>query len=126
MVIIGAVDNVDNWLVTDGNCGKITVESLVDHSGVEGSRTRSFPRASVGVFWVLLRSVDERTQVIPDVLRVVCTRFPQVLHIQSLPYFCDLLAYSEVELDRFFDLFNRMNRGGVVFTSKFVGDLRET
>lgn len=101
------------------------MENSVDHSGVADGTTRSFPRAVVGVFSDLPQSVDERTQVIPDVVRVLCTRFPQVLHIQTLPYFCNLFTYSEVKFDRLFYLFDGMNRSSMVFASKFVGNLRK-
>ena len=43
--------------------------------------------------------------------------FPHTLGIQFLPNFRYLLANHKIELDGFFNLFDRVNSGGVVFSA---------
>jgi hypothetical protein len=49
----------------------------------------------------------------------------QVLYIQLLPYVSDLLPYNVIKFYCFFDLFNRVDCGGVVFAPQFAGDFRK-
>lgn len=57
------------------------------------------------------------------------TFFTQVenrgLSIKFLPYSRHLFTNNEIKLDGLFNLFNRVNRGGVVFTAQFTSDLWE-
>ena len=53
----------------------------------------------------------------------VCTHF---LYIELLPYFSHLLSHNIVEFNCFFDFLYRMNGGGMILASEFLGDLGKT
>lgn len=99
------------------------MEKGVDERRRKGSKKESFPRVLFIAGTRTYTCVDESSQVIPGVIRELCTLFPQLLHIESLPYFSYLFTNCEVELDGFFDLFNRMDGCRMIFASKFCGDL---
>ena len=120
VIVIGTVDNVDNWRLASVNDCKKAVENFVDWRCVSRGTTAPFPRMNVRVGTAKRLSVDELAQVVPPVLRMVCTPFPQLLRIESLPYFCYLFADREVELDSFFDFFDRMYGSSMIFAAKLT------
>ena len=79
------------------------------------------------IFCAVRRTVDSWTLFLRTCLRRLSTKFPQVLvlRIQFLPDFGNLFADDEIEFDRLFNLFDRVNCRGVIFTAKFLRDTRK-
>ena len=71
------------------------------------------------------RTVYKRTQSLPRLVHPVSTGCAQVLDIEFLPDFCDLLTDEEVELDRLFDLFDRVDCGSMILSAELCCDLWE-
>jgi hypothetical protein len=69
----------------------------------------------------------------PWISRLVCkqltmrlpTAFAQALSIKTLLDFCYGCPYVGIEVYLFFNFFNGMDGGSVVFASQLTGDLRE-
>ena len=60
--------------------------------------------------------VDSRRQLFRLAIRMKFTIFPQDLGIEFLPDFGDLLADEKIKLNGFFNFFNRMNGGRMIFS----------
>ena len=73
--------------------------------------------------------MERNTRVIRVALLKISAGFTQaktpILSIKLVLYFSYLFADYEIEFDRFFDFFDRVDSRGVVFAPKFVGDARE-
>lgn len=72
------------------------------------------------------RIVYKRSQNLRRLFRSECTICPQILGIEFLPDFRNLFADEKVELDSFFDFFDTVDSGGVVFAPEFLSDSRKT
>ena len=68
--------------------------------------------------------MNKRPHTLLPIFHRLYTKYPQ-LRIQLLPDIRNLFAGDHVELNGAFDLFDRVNRCGVIFAAEFVGDLRE-
>ena len=70
--------------------------------------------------------VDGVTQLMQAPVRIVFTGCTQVfrrsLCIQFVSNLSDLFADKMIEFDCLFDFLDRMNRGGVIFTTEFTGN----
>lgn len=99
------------------------VENLAENMGTNRCKTRGLYSGMVEGAAGIHCIVDVNTRVVQWFIHGEYTRCPQVrikrsaLRIESLPDFGDMFAYSEVKLDSFFDFFDRMNRGGVIFAT---------
>lgn len=121
LVVIGAVDSGDNRASFRGGRWPMAVDSSWETMGRSVwigcglCADREPAVARIGT------AVDDRTQPIQWIIHAEYTFCPQ-LYIEALLNFGYMLTDCEVEFDRFFDLFDRMNGGSVVFSAKFGGD----
>ena len=117
VIIVGAVDNGYNPVFNSGKMGYFVVEKPVGVVVLNCGISRACTHALSTLLGVYTLGVDKRTHFLLVLIHQLCTVFTQVLGIQFLPDFCYLLTDHKIKLNRFFNLFNRMNSSGVVFTA---------
>ena len=69
---------------------------------------------------------DKRARIVPEFFHSSPTGCPHVLCIEFLPDFRYLFTNHEIKFDSFFNLFDGVDGGGVVFTAKLTGNLWKT
>lgn len=87
-----------------------------------------FTRSLVVGFWFLVIGVDVYTRVSALCTHKLYTFFTQavdILNIESLPNGVYLFTDHVIELNGFFNLFNRVNSSCVVFSAEFTSNLRK-
>lgn len=95
---------------------------------MNGVKVEGFTLRKVSVVPVLYVGVYTYTPLTALSTHKLYTFFTQVreaLNIEALPNSVYLFTNHIVEFDSFFNLLNRVNSSGVVFTAKFSGNFRE-